>query len=255
MKLCNLLILLTTYSGVVLAGPNVKKERIQLPAFVKICRRSDPNLDMCARNSLLAMRELLNYGIPELFIPPITPLVVPEIRMDQDSGAIYLHSTFKNITVNGLANFTLNELHINPQKMRLTLMLSVPNVTMNAKYKMKGKIMMMPLLGEGDFKANFSNVELNTVISAERYTKNKRLYAKVKDVKVKYKLGKADLYLSNLFNGDQALGERMNTFLNENWDSLLNELRPLMETSISDIVRASTEKLFDTYSFEELLPE
>lgn len=93
------------------------------------------------------------------------------------------------------------------------------------------------------------------MITAERYTKNERLYAKVKDVKVKYTLGKAELYLSNLFNGDQALGERMNTFVNENWDSLLNELRPLMETSMSDIVRVSTEKIFDTYSFDELLPE
>ncbi|XP_039953710.1 circadian clock-controlled protein daywake [Bactrocera tryoni] len=255
MQLCIFLMLLTTYSGVVMAGPSVEKERAQLPSFVKICRRSDPNLDVCARNSLLGMRELLHYGIPELFIPPITPLVVPEIRMDQDSGAIYLHSTFKDITVNGLANFTLNELHINPQKMRMTLMMSVPNVTMNAKYKMQGKIMMMPLMGEGDFKANFSNVELSTVINAERYTRKERLYAKVKDVTVKYKLGKADLHLSNLFNGDHALGERMNTFVNENWDSLSSELRPLLETSISDIVRASAEKIFDTYSFDELLPE
>ncbi|XP_011192233.2 protein takeout [Zeugodacus cucurbitae] len=255
MYICTILTLLTAFSGVVLTGSIVEQERTQLPSFVKICRRSDPNLDMCARNSLLAMKDLLHYGIPELFIPPITPLVVPEIKMDQDSGAIYLHSTFKNITVNGLGDFTLNELHINPQKMRLTLMMSVPNVTMHAKYVMKGKIMMMPLMGEGDFKANFSNVELNTVITAEQYNKNGSTYAKVKDVKVKYTLGKAELHLSNLFNGDQALGDRMNTFVNENWDSLSNELRPLMETSISDIVRASTEKIFDTYSFDDLLPE
>lgn len=93
------------------------------------------------------------------------------------------------------------------------------------------------------------------MITAERYIKNNSLFAKVKDVKVQYSIGNAELYLSNLFNGDEALGERMNTFLNENWSSLSNELRPMMETSISDIVRASATKIFDTYSFDDLLPE
>ncbi|CAD6992042.1 unnamed protein product [Ceratitis capitata] len=171
MKFYYILILLTASVGAVSAGPVSKKERPQLPSFVKVCRRNDPNLDMCARQSLLAMKDLFHYGIPELFIPPITPLVIPEIKMDQDSGAIYLHSTFKNITVNGLANYTINELHINPKKMRLTLVMSVPKVAMDAKYVMKGKIMMMPLMGNGDFKANFSDVELSTLITAERYIK------------------------------------------------------------------------------------
>ncbi|XP_036332333.1 circadian clock-controlled protein daywake [Rhagoletis pomonella] len=248
-------LLLAIYCSASLAGPNFKKERVKLPSFVKICRRNDPNLDVCARKSLLALKDFLSYGIPELFIPPITPLVVPEIRMDQDSGAVYLHSIFKNITVNGLDDFTLNELHIDPEKMRFTLGMGVPKIAMDAKYVLKGKIMMMPLMGEGDFKANFTDVELNTLITAERYKKHGRVFAKVKDVKVEYTLGKTELHFSNLFNGDEALGERMNMFLNENWDSLSDELRPLMERSIAELVRASTVKIFDTYSFDDLLPE
>ncbi|XP_054745389.1 circadian clock-controlled protein daywake [Anastrepha obliqua] len=255
MKFYTILMLLATCSSVVLAASRLKKERTQLPSFVKVCHRNDPNLDMCARQSLLALKDLFSYGIPELFIPPIAPLVVPEIKMYQDSGAIYLHSTFKNITINNLANFTLNELHIDPEKMRLSLLMSIPNVTMDGKYAMSAKIMMMPLGGEGDFRANFTDVELDTVITAERYEKDDRVFGKVKDVKVQYTLGKAQLHLSNLFNGDEALGERMNTFLNENFNSLSDELRPLLESSISDIVRASAVKIFDTYSFDDLLPE
>ncbi|XP_067614030.1 protein takeout [Eurosta solidaginis] len=255
MKLHNFVIILAIYCGVVLAGPIVKKERAKMPSFVKTCLRSDPNLDMCARKSLLALKGHLKYGIPELYIPPLTPLVVPEVKMDQDSGAIYLHSIFKDITVNGLDDFKINELHIDPEKMTVKMSLSLPKVRMVAKYAMDGKIMMMPLVGEGDFKANLTNVELDTLITAVHYKRHDRLYAKVKDVNIKYTLGDVKVHLSNLFNGDKALGDRMNAFLNENWNSLSNELSPLMEDAIANIVRSSAVKLFDTYSIDDLLPE
>lgn len=100
-----------------------------------------------------------------------------------------------------------------------------------------------------------ADVELNTVIVAERYKRNGRVYIKVKDIKTKYILGKTKLHLANLFNGDNALGVRMNTFLNENWESLSEEVRPLMENAMAEIVRSSADRLFKTYSFDELMPE
>lgn len=95
---------------------------------------------------------------------------------------------------------------------------------------------------------------LKTIVLGEREKKQGRNYLKIKDIKVDYDVGKVKLNLNDLFNGDHNMGERMNSFLNENWDSLAEELKPLLEKSLTEVVQSSTGNLFKTYSYDDLLP-
>lgn len=99
-----------------------------------------------------------------------------------------------------------------------------------------------------------ADVALTTIISGERQKKNGRNYLKIKHIKVDYNVGKVKVNLNDLFNGDNDLGDRMNMFLNENWDSLSEELKPLLEKALNEVVQSSTDKLFKTYSYDDLLP-
>jgi len=47
----------------------------------------------------------------------------------------------------------------------------------------------------------------------------------------------------------------MNEFLNENWKALAEEVRPLMTKALVDILRASVDKLFSSFSYDDLLPK
>lgn len=98
-------------------------------------------------------------------------------------------------------------------------------------------------------------MEFNTHLVGKNYKKYGQNYIKVDDIKMGYNLGKAKLQFDNLFNGDNALGETMNSFLNDNWESLSEEVRPLLEEAMSEIVRSSADKLFEEYSLDDLLPE
>lgn len=216
----------------------------------------------------------MQYGIPELYIPPLEPLMIPQIKMDQDTGAVYVHSTYRNIHIYGLSNFTIKSLSIDGNKMKFVSTLKFPNITMTADYEIDGKIMMMPLSGNGECTANFSkfcnqtfrsfkliyffclaDVELQTVLLGERLKKDGRVYLRIKNIALNYNVGKVKLDLKNLFNGDDSMGDRMNKFLNENWDSLSEELRPLLEKSLTEVVKTSTDKLLKAYSYDDLLPE
>lgn len=88
----------------------------------------------------------------------------------------------------------------------------------------------------------------------EREKKNNRNYFKIKDININYDIGKVKVNLNDLFHGNNALGERMNAFLNANWDSLSEELKPLLQKSLTEVVKSSTDKLFKTYSVDDLLP-
>uniref|UniRef100_A0A1I8MYD8 Hemolymph juvenile hormone binding protein (JHBP) n=2 Tax=Musca domestica TaxID=7370 RepID=A0A1I8MYD8_MUSDO len=233
-----------------------KRERInKLPSFLKICRRSDPQLNKCARNALYSLKDRLEYGIPELYIPAMEPLTIPEIKMNQDTGAVYIKSTYRNVEIYGMSRFAVKSLHIDTNKMKFTTTMLFPNLTMHADYEIDGKIMMMPMTGSGKCNANFTDVTMTTVILGERQKKNGKSYLNVKDINVNYDVGKVQIHLNNLFNGDNALGDRMNAFLNENWDSLSEELRPLLEKAFSSVIRSSTDKLFKAYSYDDLLPK
>ncbi|EDX12736.1 GD20311 [Drosophila simulans] len=196
----------------------------QLPSFLKVCHRNAPDLDTCVRESYEELRPRLIEGIPELYIPAMEPLVVPQVKMDQDSGAIYLHSVYRNVKVTGISKHT-------------------------------GKIMMMPLLGDGHCNVDLVNITMRTELIGQEYKKNGANFLKINTVKVKYELSDVHIHLDNLFNGDKALGDRMNEFLNENWKALAEEVRPLMTKALVDILRASVDKLFASFSYDDLLPK
>jgi len=67
---------------------------------------------------------------------------------------------------------------------------------------------------------------MRTELIGQEYKKNGANYLKINNVKVKYELSDVHIHLDNLFNGDKALGDRMNEFLNENWKALAEEVRP-----------------------------
>ncbi|KAH8420923.1 hypothetical protein KR222_009836, partial [Zaprionus bogoriensis] len=223
--------------------------------FVKVCYRDSPDLNTCARESFNTLKPRLMEGMPELFIPPMEPLRVPEIKMDQDSGAIYLHSTYKNVKITGISKHKLNDLRIDPSQLKFVFSMTFPKLYLESEYSIKGKIMMMPLLGDGNCKLELMNISMQTELYGQEYSKNGASYLKIKDIKVKYDLSNVHIQLDNLFNGDKALGQRMNDFLNENWKSLADEVRPLMNKALVDILRASIDKLFDAFSYDELLPK
>ncbi|XP_037721611.1 protein takeout [Drosophila subpulchrella] len=236
------------------AKPPVKKPA-ELPSFLKVCHRDSPDLNTCARESYEALRPRLMEGIPELYIPSMEPLIVPQVKMDQDSGAIYLHSVYRNVKVTGISKHTVNELRLEPSKLKFIVSLTFPKLHMESDYSIKGKIMMMPLLGDGHCKVDLVNITMRTELIGQEYKKNGANYLKINNVKVKYELSDVHIHLDNLFNGDKALGDRMNEFLNENWKALAEEVRPLMTKALVDILRASVDKLFASFSYDDLLPK
>lgn len=85
--------------------------------------------------------------------------------------------------------------------------------------------------------------------------KNNVEHLKVKDLFIEFSIGSAAVHLDDLFDGNSELGEAMNNFLNENWNSVADEVRPAVEDSISNIVGGIAGRLFDEYSLDQLLPE
>lgn len=55
------------------------------------------------------LKPRLAVGIPELNIPPMEPLKLNNLAFDQGGGAVKVVSSFKDVEVSGLSNFSQSD--------------------------------------------------------------------------------------------------------------------------------------------------
>ncbi|XP_050456597.1 protein takeout-like [Cataglyphis hispanica] len=227
-----------------------------IPPFLKICHRNDPNLNECVKQSVNSLRPYLKTGIPALQIPPCEPLRVPQIEISQAVGPISITSTYTDIEVQGGTNFTLKSVKIDIDKDRVRLKLYLPRLEMIARYNMNGRIMLLPITGNGLARGNFTDIEVIATVQGERYQSQKtgEIHYRVVDFYVDFDVGNANIYLDNLFNGDGTLSNAMNLFLNDNWKVVAAEIKPALENTVSDIFKTFSNKIYSKFPLDTLLP-
>lgn len=55
------------------------------------------------------MRPFLGKGLPEISVPPLEPLLVEQMNMDNDAGAVRIKARFADILAKGASNYTIKE--------------------------------------------------------------------------------------------------------------------------------------------------
>ncbi|CAH1369261.1 unnamed protein product [Tenebrio molitor] len=227
----------------------------KLPSFIKVCRRSDPHLNDCIKNSVEHLRPLLAKGIPEFDIPSCEPLCIPEVVIDQGSGAVAVRSTYRNVKVYGPSKFILRHVKIDMDRDRIKIKLWLPYLELTSRYTMEGRILMMPISGSGISRGNYSNIDANVIMQGQRIKKDNETYFNIKDFYIDFNIGHATIQLDDLFNGDKELGEAMNLFLNDNWKNVANEIKPVLEDTIASIFKKLSNKIYHKYPLNLLLPK
>lgn len=88
-------------------------------------------------------------------LPPIEPLTVPEVKMENGQGPVRIVAYFGNVTVMGLSNYTVHKVRMNITAYRFDIYLSIPKLELQGKYDINGNILLFPIQSQGDFTAVF----------------------------------------------------------------------------------------------------
>lgn len=121
--------------------------------FIEVCKRNDPNLSACLIRNVEIIRPKFSKGIPELGIPPMTPLVIPEAAL---SSSATFSASFKNIQLYGLDKFLIDELSFDLSKPQLKLGITIPFLSIPSEYHLKGRLLVLELDGNGPANGNYS---------------------------------------------------------------------------------------------------
>lgn len=95
------------------------------------------------------------------------------------------------------------------------------------------------------------NASLRIVFTGKPYEKDGETYMEATDLKLSTKPGRIYYHFDNLFNGDKALGDNMNSFLNSNWEAIFVEVQKSFEDAFADIFQTIISKIFSKYPYEK----
>ncbi|XP_046420967.1 circadian clock-controlled protein daywake-like isoform X1 [Neodiprion virginianus] len=226
-----------------------------LPSYIVPCKKSNPNLDRCITETIESLRERLAEGIPELGAPALEPLQLENVRLLRGPVGARLDVNLTNMEVRGPSTFKVHNLKSNLDKNSFTFRVAFDRLTFRGKYQMDARVLLLRLAGKGDVTGNFTGYSSDVVLRGHKVVRNEVEYLNFERMKLKIKIGEAKIHLSNLFGGDPILGPATNDILNTNSAVFVEELKPVLESSLADLFTDVANTVTTSFTYKELFPE
>ncbi|XP_054271245.1 protein takeout-like [Macrosteles quadrilineatus] len=230
----------------------------KLPHYMKPCRKNDPKLNECALKHGKEALPFIIQGDPKYGIPKLDPLVIDRIVVGdskrQGSGGLGLVFTCEKCKFHGLKGVQAKAVRVDLKKQHIELEGSVPKLDIKGKYTAKGRVLVLPIEGAGDADLTLRNLSIVYRTDYDlKKGKDGKDHARVKNPKIDFKAGGFHIKLTNLFKGDENLGNNMNNFLNENWREVMAEFGPAVVEAVSRIVTLVVNNIAEKVAYDDIL--
>ncbi|XP_044752568.1 circadian clock-controlled protein daywake-like [Coccinella septempunctata] len=226
-----------------------------IPDYIHICRRSDPEVAKCIRESIEFLRPQLKQGIPELNVPGIEPLFIKEVAILRGQNNNF-KAFLRNINVYGASNFEITKLKLNVDKFTYRVGVKIPSLMMNGDYDIDAKILVVPIKGSGKFRANATNCEGQAILKADvKPDENGIKRFKFTSFLFSINVGDYNIELDNLFNGDPTLSQAALDVLHQNKQEFIAASLPFINAKASEIFLEIANSITNTVDYDEIFPK
>ncbi|KAL1140596.1 hypothetical protein AAG570_000526 [Ranatra chinensis] len=179
-------------------------------------------------------------------------MLVQSIGLKQGSGPVSINSTFTDLKIYGMTDYTIKKVVPDLGNYRLDFEGELPALHNEGGYSISGKILVLPITGQGKSWSNYT-VKASLICSPK--TKGNKLYWNVDDFMFDLDVKNAIIHMDNLFNGNKELGDAMNAFMSENWEVVFKELKPVVNEAVSALLKDVAVKVFSRFPIDQLLPD
>ncbi|XP_048513988.1 circadian clock-controlled protein daywake-like isoform X3 [Athalia rosae] len=226
-----------------------------LPPYIVACKKNEPKFNECIFNTIEGLREKLIPGIPELEVPPLEPFELKNIRLLRGPVGARLDVNLTNIEVKGPSSFKVHNLKSNLKDNTFTFKLTFDELSFKGKYQMDATVLLLRLSGKGDISGNFTGYSSDVILRGEKVLREGVEYLNFERMKLNIKIGVAKVHLTDLFGGDPVLGTATNEVLNANSALFLEEIKPVLESSLADLFTEIANKITRSFTYKELFPD
>ncbi|CAL4124495.1 unnamed protein product [Meganyctiphanes norvegica] len=226
----------------------------EFASSLRQCRVNNNNeLNSCLIQTMEALRPHLHTGVPELSLPILEPMFIPNLNFRQGNGAVNINAVFRNLEIRGLSSFNTTYIEADPLSQTLNVGLYIPELRVTGSYDLDGLLLVLPIKGQGPFWTTFNGIHANGVgsINIAGQAPSERL--QVSNVFVDFDIDRMRVNLDNLFGGDPILGEAVHLFLNDNGKEVLGEIKPEIQRRLNDLVQKVMNDAFSQLPVDAFL--
>ncbi|XP_063224809.1 circadian clock-controlled protein daywake-like [Bacillus rossius redtenbacheri] len=236
-------------------APLAARVGMPLLSYIKPCWRYDPQLNDCARRHGNEAIPHLAKGDPKYHIPVLDPLLVKEVKVEQGSGPIRINLKAIDMLIEGLKDTTIKDMRVDFANKSIVVKIAVPRMKLTSRYTIDGQVLVLPIRGDGDMTINLDEFSSTTNHEIQWVDKQGARFMRLLTPNIDYHIKSGNIHFTNLFNGDKALGDNMNAFLNENWSDVVGELGPTIGEVIRAILDSILQSAVESTPFDEMYPE
>lgn len=225
----------------------------ELPSFLKKCKKSDPQLGACIEKNVEILKPLFKDGVPGLFIPSMNPLVIPEATL---SGSDSFKAKFTDIQLINVDEFTLNHFKMSVDETKsMDVSIIFPRLRIKSVYNINGRILILNLDGTGPADGNYTNVHCTLRLKGISTEKNGKEYIRWEKEKIDIQIEKSTLFFDKIFGDNKQLNEQTNRVINDNIETIIDELRPVISQVVTDFIFNVVNRIFAKFAISELFIE
>lgn len=207
----------------------------------------------CLKNAIEDAIHKMENGLPEFGIGPLDPLMIPELKIGAGANVVHVEQHYRNVKINGNKMAQIDDVRFDFVKKEIVLTTSYSKLIMNADYNMMGRILVLPVFGNGKCQLILDNPRPILKLKFDIVTKhNGKKYIVIKDQEYTLNPSFASYHFENLFNGDKMLGEQINKVLNENWKEIFEEVGPGYEKAMGMLLANIANRVFSKVAINEL---
>ncbi|XP_055923692.1 protein takeout-like [Eupeodes corollae] len=216
------------------------------PPYLTSCEIYKPEFTKCSTNSIQKLFIEFAKGIPGLKVgKPIDPFFIKKLVYKQDNNQVAtITANLTNLVTKGFAKTIVKESKVSKKDFSWETTLLVPKLRIDGHYKMEGKILVVPLQGNGEMFIECDDLTIKMHTKTRLYEKGGFTFYNVTGVRIDISISKLKTRFDNLFNGNKEIEDSTNEFFNENWRDLFEALRPVLIQTIEGVLLGQLQAYF-----------
>ncbi|XP_015109105.1 uncharacterized protein LOC107035952 [Diachasma alloeum] len=224
----------------------------QVPSYLKICGRRDPDLSGCVKTSVEALRHKLRTGISDLQVPSLEPLNIDEDLTIANSQAFRAHT--RNTKVFGVSQFDLTRVNVNLNAMTLEIDIAFDKLKFQSDYDIMARI-LVPITAGGPIEIDAEDITAKLVLKF-KYTQHKgRQHLFFTSTTCKLNIRDYESHFVPRPGQDQTFSEAINNVLNSSKPEIIASISTGLEKGVAKKIIHVANLITKRFSFDELLPD
>ncbi|XP_011879799.1 PREDICTED: uncharacterized protein LOC105568603 [Vollenhovia emeryi] len=228
----------------------VTAHAMEIPSYIRVCGRSDPNYDQCIVDNLNAVKYKICTGMPEFNVGPTEPIIIDKIVIyDTDSLKLYL----RDAKLSGYCDFVVNSVHTDPDRLHFVIDITIKHFNMNVLYDFDIHV-LVPLANKGLAIITSDNVLFKLTLDFKVATKNgeKQIYVSKANTNInitsfKYEFDESEKELVQLH-------QAISNVVDSNSEDIIRSVKSAAEKKISELVILVVNNITRS-NYEKLFPE